>query len=180
MSALILTALATLLLGPAPASAPSQTLAQAPPSGASADALLERLKGLAGEWVKVGEDGQPTDEVLLIYRVTAGGHAVVSTEFPGSPHEMVTVYYREGDGLAMTHYCAIGNRPHMVARSFSGTKAEFECEEGSTLDRTKAHHVHHGTFVFEGENELRSAWAFHDGGQAVGVAEFHVVRRRDF
>ena len=148
--------------------------------GDSAQALFERLKALEGEWVAMGEDGKPTDEVVLIYHVVAGGHAVMSTEFPGSDHEMITVYHPEGNGLEMTHYCALGNRPNMVARSFKGEDAVFECKKGSDLDQAKAKHMHHGTLQLSGPDEMRSAWVLHDGGEAVYTAEFHVVRRRDF
>ena len=167
----LLTAL--LLLGPAAAP-------PAAPAGDAADRLLAQLEALEGDWVEVGEDGRAGDEVVLTYRVVAGGHAVMSTEFPGTEHEMITVYHREGEGVAMTHYCALGNRPHMVARSFAGGKAEFECAKGSELDAQSAKHVHHGTFVFHGKDEFESAWVLHDGGEPVWTAQFHVVRSRDF
>lgn len=144
--------------------------------GERADALIEHLKGLEGEWRAVGEDGQPTDEVVLIYRVVAGGHAIMSTEFPGTVHEMITVYHREGDGVEMTHYCALGNRPNMRARSFEHGTAVFECRDGAALDRSRAKHMHHGTMRRVGSNEMKSEWILHDGGEAVWTAAFHVVR----
>jgi len=148
--------------------------------GERAEALFERLKALEGEWVAVGEDGLPTEEVLLVYRVVAGGHSVLSTEFPGSDHEMVTLYHREGEGLAMTHYCALGNRPNMVARSYAEGTAVFECKKGAELDRAKSKHMHRGTLDLSAKDEMKSAWLLHDGGEGVYTAEFHVLRRRDF
>lgn len=156
--------------------------AEAPPAatGSDAERLFEALKGLEGDWVSLGEDGRAGDEVVLSYRVAAGGHAVLSTEFPGTDHEMITVYHRDGAGVAMTHYCSLGNRPRMVARSFAGRSAEFECAEGSELDAAGAKHVHRGRFVFHGEDEFESSWVLHDQGEPVWNAEFHVVRRREF
>ena len=39
--------------------------------------------------------------------------AVIETIFPGTPNEMVSMYYDDDKGhLAMTHYCMMRNRPH--------------------------------------------------------------------
>src|SRR5262249_20363265 len=74
---------------------------------------LERMKTLAGTWLATGKDGKPTDQVVSVVRVTAAGSAVHETLFPGQPHEMISIYYRDGADLMMTHYCALGNQPHM-------------------------------------------------------------------
>ena len=93
----------------------------APPAsaatGAAAPAALERLKALAGEWV-AAEDGEMAKKGDLVarYAVTAAGSAVVETVFPGSAHEMVTVYHADGPDLVLTHYCMEGNQPRMRAR----------------------------------------------------------------
>ena len=60
--------------------------------------------------------GQPTDQVVSTYRVTAAGSAVMEVLFPGTDHEMVTVYHQDGDDLILTHYCAAGNQPRMKCR----------------------------------------------------------------
>ena len=87
------------------------------PPAPRAPAALERFKALAGEWV-AAEDGEMTKKGDLVarYAVTAGGSAVVETVFPGSPHEMVTVYHADGPDLVLTHYCVEGNQPRMRAR----------------------------------------------------------------
>src|SRR5438045_2893874 len=69
---------------------------------------LERLKKLAGEWVVADAQGQPTDKLISVFKVTAAGSAVQETIFPGSNHEMVTLYHRDGADLVLTHYCALG------------------------------------------------------------------------
>ena len=60
---------------------------------------LDTMKKLVGEWVMVGKDGKPTDQVASSMRVTANGSAVVETLFPGTPHEMLSVYFMDGDDL---------------------------------------------------------------------------------
>src|SRR5689334_19952051 len=88
--------------------------------GATAPAL-ERMKKLAGTWVAVGEDGKPSDQVVSVIKVTAAGSAFHETLFPGQPHEMVSLYYRDGSDLMMTHFCALGNQPRMKADPKSPT-----------------------------------------------------------
>jgi hypothetical protein len=74
---------------------------------------FEALKGLAGDWVAVGEDGKPTDKVESSIRLTSGGHTVQETLFPGSGHEMVTMYHLNGADLVLRHYCSLGNQPRL-------------------------------------------------------------------
>src|SRR5438046_4656323 len=76
---------------------------------------LERLKKLAGTWVAADKDGKPTDQVVSVIKVTAGGSAVQETLFPGQPQEMVSIYHKDGADLVMTHYCMLGNQPRMKA-----------------------------------------------------------------
>jgi hypothetical protein len=59
-----------------------------PPTNAG----LEKMKKLAGTWLAADKDGKPTDQVVSIIKVTAGGSAVHETLFPGQPHEMVSIY----------------------------------------------------------------------------------------
>src|ERR1700739_676546 len=58
---------------------------------------LEALKQMAGDWVEVGKDGKPTDKIVSSIRVTSAGTAVLETLFPGTNHEMVTMYHLDGD-----------------------------------------------------------------------------------
>src|SRR6516165_3175852 len=70
---------------------------------APANANLEKIKKLAGTWVAADKDGKPTDEVVSVIKLTAGGSAVQETLFPGQTHEMISVYTPDGSDLLMTH-----------------------------------------------------------------------------
>src|SRR5436190_1889073 len=69
--------------------------------------VLDRFKQLEGEWNSKGMHDGKEHEMRVIYKVTAGGSAVVETVDPGTPHEMVTVIHADGDALALTHYCML-------------------------------------------------------------------------
>ncbi len=77
-------------------------------------ALLDRIKSLAGTWETSGPDGK---KMTVTYQVTSSGSAVREVMFPGTPTEMTNMYTMDGPNLLMTHYCAMGNQPHMTASS---------------------------------------------------------------
>ncbi|MGC3972410.1 MAG: hypothetical protein QM775_35220 [Pirellulales bacterium] len=114
-----------------------------PIPAAPTNAALEKMKALVGTWVTVGDDGKPTDVVASVIRLTAGGSAVHETLFPGQPMEMMSVYTVDGDGLAMTHYCVLGNQPRMKGTvAEDGKQIKFEFAGGGNLDVKKDKHMH--------------------------------------
>lgn len=113
---------------------------------ASTHAGLAKLKTLVGTWVTADKDGKPTDEVVSVIKLTAGGTAVHETIFPGQPHEMVSLYTADGPDLLMTHYCMLGNQPRMKASPKStANQIHFEFAGGSNLDPQKDKHMHAAT-----------------------------------
>src|SRR5579884_1372977 len=103
---------------------------------------FERLKKLASTWVMADADGKPTDQVVSVIRVTAGGSAVHETLFPGQRHEMISVYHLDGADLVMTHYCMLGNQPHMKADpNAPPNQLHFVFAGGTNLDPTKDKHM---------------------------------------
>lgn len=100
---------------------PSVTLAgdphQPPPDNSSAE--LKRIKALAGRWTATTSMfGKENEQVFTEYEVTAGGSAVLERIFPGTPQEMISVYYDDDQGrLMMTHYCIMRNRPTLQVKT---------------------------------------------------------------
>lgn len=141
------------------------------------NAQLERMKKLAGEWLVI-TDGKPSETVGASYRVTAAGSAVIETIFPGSAHEMITMYYLEGDDLVLTHYCALGNQPHMKAdpKSPEGT-ISFKFAGGTNIDPTKDMHMHDAVFTFVDDDHLKTSWTMWANGKAGDAHGFSFVRR---
>src|SRR5947209_1063552 len=95
---------------------------------------LDTLKKLAGTWVAADEKGQPTAQVVSVFKVTAAGNAVQETIFPGTGHEMVSVYFKDGQDVVMTHYCAMGNQPQMkLDPASAANRLEFKFVGGSSF-----------------------------------------------
>jgi len=152
--------------------------APAPAPARPTSAALERFKTLAGEWV-AAEDGDMVKKGDLVarYAVTASGSAVVETVFPGSEHEMVTVYHADGPDLVLTHYCMEGNQPRMRARGAQGSRFEFAYDGGTNIDPKRDRHMHSATFDLASANEIRSEWSELAEGKPVFVARMHLVRK---
>jgi hypothetical protein len=131
---------------------------------------LERLKKLSGEWVAADADGKPTSQVVSSFKVTAAGSAVQETIFPGSDHEMVTLYHRDGADLVLTHYCALGNQPHLKADPKApADQLRFQFAGGSNLDPEKDMHMHEGAITFIDDDHIEWSWqAYKDGKPADG------------
>ena len=158
--------------------------AAAEPAGAgshraAAAVSLERFKSLAGDWVAT-EDGEmfKKGDVVSRYAVTASGSAVVETVFPGSPHEMVTVYHADGPDLVLTHYCMEGNQPRMRAKNPKGSsRLDFAFDGGTGIDPKKDRHMNSATIEFIGPDELSSVWTEIEAGKPVFVAKSRLVRK---
>jgi len=149
------------------------------PGGRPGSASLESFKALAGEWV-AAEDNEMAKSGQLVarYAVTAAGSAVVETLFPGSSHEMVTVYHVDGPDLVLTHYCMEGNQPRMRAKQPKGSRIDFAFDGGTNIDPQHDRHMHSARFEFIAADEIRSEWTELAEGKPAFVAKIHIVRSR--
>lgn len=162
---------AALLIGP------SLSASAAGPDIAAEPHLLDRFKALAGEWSGSGLDGNSMPDVAVSYTITAGGNAVEELQFPGTSHEMRTLYVRDGDDVVLVHFCASGNHPKMRSRTGENGEVVFDFDGAINFDPAKAAHMHDARFAFVGPDELTSRWQFWDGGKpAQHVANFHLKR----
>src|SRR4051812_451333 len=100
---------------------------------------LEHVKQLAGTWKGTSDMDGKKGDVVVTYRVTSAGSAVIETMDPGTPHEMVTVFHDEGGKLALTHYCAMGNQPHMTLTKADDKSYALELAKGGIVKAKDAH-----------------------------------------
>lgn len=145
--------------------------------GGAAQAAFDRLKSLAGKWQGTSAT-DPGSTMQVEYKVTAGGSAVVETEFAGMPHEMVTVYHLDGEDLVMTHYCATGNQPRLRLdpKRSSGIELFFDFVSGSNMDPAKDVHIHSGKFRWNGPDSVDSEWVAYKDGRPDHAAKFSLTR----
>jgi hypothetical protein len=164
--------------------------------GVEAKAVFARLKKLAGSWnVEFTADGEAakykdkTEEHKdahgakpgVTFKLTGAGSALVETQMPGAPHEMVTVYHLDGDDLRMTHYCAAGNQPRLKldrARS-RPDHLVFTFDGGSNLDPAKDMHIHGLEITFHEDGRVTSAWEGYKDGKSFGTTKFIMTRQGD-
>jgi hypothetical protein len=143
---------------------------------ADAKAAFERLKTLAGDWTaKIGGQGQPAK---VQYRVTAAGSVLMETQFPGAPHEMITMYHLDGDDLRLTHYCAAKNQPRLKLDRAASTADTlvFAFDGGTNFDPSKDTHMHSAEIRFEGPGHVVSRWASYQGGKKGPEAVFDLSK----
>jgi hypothetical protein len=150
----------------------------------SATALAEDdpflfIKKLEGVWLRVDEKGRTTDEVLSVFRVTSNGHSVEEIMFPGTEHEMVNMYYRDGDEVRLTHYCAGGNQPtvRLVPTPKPGV-VQLEFVDITNMITMNDEHMREGQFHWLNDDRLKTEWHTFRDGRLVETSRFEMVRRR--
>jgi hypothetical protein len=140
---------------------------------------FEALKKLAGDWVAVGKDGKPTEQVVSSFRVTSGGTALQETIFPGTEKEMVTLYHLDGEDLVLTHYCMLGNQPHMRAEPGKDVNTiAFKFAGCSNLKSADEHHMHDATFTLEGSDHYKVEYSSCQDGKSGEAMKFELVRKQ--
>ena len=142
-----------------------------------ATAAFTQLKGLVGEWEGHIEtpDGPPG---AVRYELTAGGSAVMETLFPGTPHEMLTVYHLDGGDLVLTHYCASGNQPRMKLRSASAAELVFEYAGQGVAKPESDTHMHAARLRLLGPDRLEADWTLYKAGKQAEVGRFFLTRKK--
>ena len=156
------------------------TQAQDAKKGPDKTTAFDQFKQLAGEWVGKSKYGDMEQtEARIIYKVTSRGSAVVETIDPGGLHEMVTVIHQDGDALLLTHYCWIGNQPHMKAMPKAGdNKIAFEFVKATNLKSEKDTHMRSVTFTFVNKDTLKTEWTNFADGKEVGKRVFELKRKK--
>ena len=138
---------------------------------------FQTLEKMVGDWAMVGQDGKPMPGLALSSHYSAGGSAIVETIFPGADHEMTSVYYADGDHVLMTHYCALGNAPHMSLEFGEDENTWiFTCDgHGTNFDESEMH-MHRGEVTWLGKDRFKSSWVTHTDGKPGDPVEFEMVR----
>ncbi len=126
---------------------------------------FDRMKELVGVWEGKADMGKGMETLKVAYELTSAGNAVVERFDAGKPHEMVTVYHDFGGKLVMTHYCSLGNQPHMELSNPGGANLMFILSEKmpglASLNET---HMHALTIAVDGKDSITQTWTLYDKG----------------
>ena len=137
---------------------------------------FEQMKGLAGTWKGMHQFGdQEATEAVVEYSVTSNGSAVVEKLFPGTPHEMISVYHDQGGKLSMTHYCGLGNRPEMSLTSSTPNEIKLDFSGPADIDTAKDAHMHSLALTFDGDKIIQN-WTYYKDGAVAGNTTITLAR----
>jgi len=119
------------------------------------------IKNLPGTWEGKTEMG----DVQVVFKTTARGSAVMS-EILGH-EDMISMFHMDGpDRLMLTHYCAVGNEPRMLASvSPDGKTITFNFVDATNLASPDAAHMHRMVLTLVDDNHHTELWTFSDHGK---------------
>lgn len=146
---------------------------------AASAAAFDTLKSLAGTWRGEGVAGDQRTSVDLHFEVVSAGTAVMERLFVGTPHEMVTMYHRDGDRLVLTHYCSVGNQPSMELKGWTASPEavmSFGFTGASNWASQDALVMHDARLVVTGANQLSTTWSAWNHGKLDHSANFTFSR----
>ncbi len=140
---------------------------------------FEMLKSLAGSWSGTSKMGEQTTTVDVSYEVVSAGSVVMERLFVGTPHEMISMYHRDGGRLLMTHYCSQGNQPRMELDSFTQspeTMASFSFLDATNWKSPSELVMHNVRLYPIGKDQLGADWVAWVNGKPDHTANFTFSR----
>ena len=116
--------------------------------------------------------------MIIEYKVVSNGSAVMETFSPGTPQEMVSIYYDRGGRLAMTHYCSLGNRPQMKLKKSTENEIDLDYTSSEGINTHKDMHMHSLKLTFVDDKHLKADWTSYEKGKSTGVHTFDLTRAK--
>jgi hypothetical protein len=140
---------------------------------------FETMKALVGTWEGSADMGKGMEAFKMTYELTSAGNAILERESVGSSHEMVTIYHDIGGKLAMTHYCSLGNQPHMELKNSSDNAMEFVLsEKNHGLSSAAETHMHALRIAFDGKDSITQKWTLYDKGEKKSEVVLKLTRAK--
>lgn len=139
-------------------------------------AEFEKIKTLVGTWKGKTQMGEQEKEITVTYNTASADSIIVERMFPGTPEEMVSVYYDKEGKLSMTHYCALKNQPEMILDNSTDNRIGLTFSGGSNFDHTKDPYMHSLSIDFIDSNNIIHNWTLHDSGKEKATSKFELTR----
>jgi hypothetical protein len=140
---------------------------------------FERMKELAGVWEGTSNMAKEGEKVRVEYRLSSGGSSIVETLFPGSPHEMVSVYFDNKGELTMTHYCMLRNQPTMELQKVDAQNLNFMFVGGTNIDPKKDAYMGSLTITVVNKNHIIEKWTLFEAGKEKKTSVFDLFRVKE-
>src|SRR5260221_4691004 len=136
--------------------------------------LFDELKKLEGHW----SSDQKEHAADVTYKLSSGGSVLVETMAMANHAEMITMYHPDGEGLALTHYCMLGNQPRMkAAKDQKPGVIKFEGDGGTNM-KPDDKHMHTLTVTFVDADHIKQDWTLFDGGKEQTVVTIMLARKK--
>lgn len=143
--------------------------------------LFEPLKALGGSWGMDMQDGNGLQKTAE-FSVTSANSVIREIMFPGHDHEMTNVYHMDGPNLVITHYCAAGNQPRMIATTAQKTDAglvyHFKVDRVSNVREGQHGVMNELIMTLHNDGHVQQDWYATDPatGSRVGPTQFILTR----
>ena|SRR5277367_2828811 len=144
---------------------------QTKPSGG-----FDRLKTLVGNWEAAAEDGKP---FTSSFRLVSNDTALEETFQTAQDNQMVTLYTPDGNRVALTHYCSVGNQPRMESPAVTAASDEFVFAfTGATnLASPEDVHMHRMVLQIDDADHFSETWTMRAKGQDIKQT-FNFTRKK--
>ena len=142
-----------------------------------AQAGFDRLKTLVGEWEGIAGKGETA---AVSYRLVSNGSALEETLRVGKDETMITMYHLDGDRLMVTHYCAAGNQPRMVATPDPGNPnvIAFNFLDATNLSSPDAGHMRSLVVTLVDKDHFTQRWTWREKGKEDKWDLFKLSRKK--
>jgi hypothetical protein len=123
---------------------------------------FEKLKSLVGTW----KGTSPMGEVTLTYKLVSNGSTIMEVN-DSKEHKdgMISMYHLDGNKIAMTHYCSMGNQPKMSCAGLKGNELDFNFVSISNLSSPKAGHMRKLKMTFKDDDHMIQQWTLRTEGK---------------
>jgi hypothetical protein len=103
----------------------------------------------------------------------------MESQFAGTDHEMITMYYRDGKDLVLTHYCTMGNQPRMRLNRAASTPETlvFEGDGVTGLKSADEEHMSSARIQFRNDGRVVSEWRSARGSSVEEPKRFYLSRK---
>ena len=142
----------------------------------ASSAAFDRLKSLAGEWSATDPSGKQFSDS---FRLVSNNTALEETFQSEHDNQMVTLYTPDGSRLALTHYCSMGNQPHLQTPALSADASEFAFSftSATNLASNEDKHMQALTLKIEDNDHFTETWTLHADGKDQ-TETFHFTRKK--